>query len=266
MVDHRTVALGRLPAHPASRSKRVPFVALLAGDLPDPAPARDYTFGVTARPMFGNDVEGDCTCAAIANMFVAWLRVVFGKIWVPTTAQVLALYSAVTGFDPSKTDASGNNPTDKGAVIEDVLAYVEEHGFRGHHLIGSAAIDPTDVVSIKRATDWFGYVDLGVNLPKAWQGLKRWDVPTFWQKLTARASWAAGSWGGHCVCSQKYDADGIYVWTWGELIFVSWAAVAAYFDTIDVVLSATWIGKGKSPAGLDEAPLRARMAALKEAA
>ena len=263
MIDHTQVKLGKLAPHPASVSKRVDFVRLVGTDLPAPAPSRDYTMGVTKRPMFGNDAEGDCTCAAIANMFVGWLLVVYGKIWLPTTADVLALYSAITGFDPSKTDAQGNNPTDKGAVIEDVLTYVELHGFFGHHLIGSAAVDPTDVVNIKRAIDWFGYVDLGVGLCKAWQGQKKWDVPTLWQRVVARAAWAVGSWGGHCVCSQKYDEGGLYVWSWGELYYVTWAAVAMYFDTVDVVLSATWIGKGQSPAGLDEATLRSRMAALK---
>ena len=252
--------LGKLPAHPVDKSRRVSFAALFGTDLPQPAAARDWTGGATSRPDFGNLQVGDCTCAAVANIMAGWVKVAYGKDWLPTTSEVLALYSAVTGYDPRKTDAQGNNPTDTGAVVEDVLTYVLKHGFAGHHLIGSAAIDPGNVVNVKRAIDWFGAVDLGIELPVAWEQAETWDVST-----SQSGDWAPGSAGGHCISAERYDERGLYVWTWGELIPMTWAAVGAYCDTVDVPIGASWIKTGKTPAGISLSTLEARMAQIRAA-
>ncbi len=263
MPDFRNHKLGALRPHPAERSKRVAFAKLFGADLPAPAPAADWTEGATKRPVFGNDAVGDCTCAAVANIIAGALKAAYDKEWFPSTGQVLALYSAITGYDPNAPkDASGENPTDKGAVIEDVLTYVMKHGAFNHHFAGTAAIDVNDFTNVKRSVDWFGVVDLGVGLPLAWQQADKWTLSGY---SAQDPSWQPYSWGGHCVCSEKYDADFIYVWTWGELVPVSWDAFRLYFDTADAVIAASWVKQGMTPSGISLAVLEQRMAELKAA-
>lgn len=260
MIDHRTVRLGKLPALPADKSKRVMLRDVMTLNLPAPPVACDWTRGVTTRPAFGNDRVGDCTCAAIANTMVGLLKVVYDSSWVPTTPNVLDLYSAITGYDPSQTDSNGSNPTDRGAVIEDVVAYVIKHGFDGHHFLASGAVQPSDVDNIKRSIEWFGNVDLGVELPLAWQDASCWTLLP-----NQSGNNKPGTWGGHCVTAEKYDEQYLYVWTWGEMIPVEWKAVAAYFDTADPLIGAAWIKDGRSPEGVDLGALERRIAALRQA-
>jgi hypothetical protein len=260
MTDFSKKALGCLPPHPADKSKRVSFASVFGTNLQPPEPARDWTDGDTTRPEFGNDNVGDCTIAAIANIIIGALKESFGKEWYPTTDEALALYSEITGYNPSAHLIKGENPTDTGAVIEDVLKYVMNNGAFGHHFIGTAAIDPGNVADIKRAVDWFGCVDLGVDLPIAWQDADSWTMDGY---FPLDKKWAPGSWGGHSVCSEKYDVDFLYVWSWGKIIPVSWDAVRSYFTTVDAVLTASWIKRGRSPANLDLSVLEERMAKFK---
>jgi hypothetical protein len=248
MTDRSHKALGCLPPHPADKSKRVMFTSVFGADRPPAEPARDWTDGETSRPEFGNDKVGDCTIAAVANIIIGSLKESFGKEWYPTTEEALALYYKLTGG------------ADTGLVIEDVLKYVMNNDAFGHHFIGTAAIDPGDVGNIKRAVDWFGCVDLGVSLPKAWLDTDKWTMDGY---FALSPKWKPGSWGGHSVCSEKYDADFLYVWSWGEIIPVSWDAVGLYFDSVDAVLTASWIHRGRSPANLDLSVLEVRMAEFK---
>src|ERR1039458_10393227 len=194
MIDHRNIKLGALAPHPPEHSKRLMLTDFLAPDLPAPKKSVDWTHGVSKRPSFGNNIVGDCTCAAIANIVMGLLKVVYGSGWVPTTSEVFALYSAISGWSP-------NDPsTDTGCVIEDVVAYVIKHGFVGHHFITSGAVAPTDTDNIKRSIELFGNVDWGAALPIVWQGAGRWPLPP-----NRSGNNAPGSWGRHSIASEKYD-------------------------------------------------------------
>lgn len=248
MPNFSSKALGCLPPHPEDRSKRVSFLSVFGPNMPEPEQSRDWTDGEKKRPDFGNDTVGNCTIAAVANIIIGAMKQSFGKDWYPTTGDVLSLYYKLTGGK------------DTGLVIEDVLRHVMSHGAFGHHFIGTAAIAPGDVLNIKRAIDWFGSVDLGVALPAAWKEMDSWTMDGY---FPLHPMWKPNSWGGHCVCSEKYDKDFLYVWTWGHLVEVSWDAVRSYFDTADAVLTASWIRRGRSPANLDLSVLEDRMAAFK---
>ena len=79
-VDPRTLKLARfLPEH-----------------LPIPA-ARDWTVGRETREwgMLRNDDLGDCTCAALGHQVQVWSEGV-----AVTDADIVGLYSTVTGYDP----------------------------------------------------------------------------------------------------------------------------------------------------------------------
>ena len=237
---------GRLPAKPHNESTRLYFQQAFGTVLPPPSLAADWTGGDKTRPMYGNDDIGDCTCAEVANSLVSTVKVVHGTELNISTNRVLSMYSAITGFNPhAPLDANGDNPTDTGANIEDVLAWVGKHGFDGHHLLGTVAVDPKDIDNVKRSIDWFGSVDLGVALPPEWtnDGVTSWNAPPAGTPMTGQ--WAPTD--GHSICGNKYDAGHIYVWTWGELIPVTWAAFSDYFDEVDAVLWDSWIQHGAAP-------------------
>jgi hypothetical protein len=78
MIDFANYKLGKLPAKPASESKRVFLREFMAETLPAPRAAVDWTGGGHKRPMFGDDAVGDCTCAEVANTFVGMLEIVYG--------------------------------------------------------------------------------------------------------------------------------------------------------------------------------------------
>lgn len=261
MTDHNTVKLGRLAPHPATLSKRVSLAAVFGSNLPTPSASRDWNEGETSRPVFANDRVGDCTCATIANALKTVMKVVYGSDVPVSDSDVLSLYEKF-GYDPSKTDIAGNNPTDQGAVFENVVQYLLKNGFLNHHFLGAVSVSPKNPEDVKRVIDWFGISGIGIGLPKAWQGRKIWSLDGY-NRLDP--NWSPWSWGGHETEASKYDENGIYVWTWGELVLIPWDAVAAYVDEVDGLLMASWIKKGVSPVNVPLDVLQTRMSQLRNA-
>ena len=85
--------------------------------------------------MMHNDTIGDCTCAAAGHLVMEWTANV-GAETTPADADILAAYSAITGYDP-KTGANDN-----GAVETDVLNYWRKTGIAGHKIMAYAALEP----------------------------------------------------------------------------------------------------------------------------
>jgi len=57
---------------------------------------------------------------------------------------------------------------------------------------------------------------------------------------------------GHCVPAVGYDAERLYVVTWGRLKPVSWDFYKAYMDEAYVVLNRDWLSKGRTaPSGFN---------------
>lgn len=71
---------------------------------------------VWAQTMLGNDVVGDCTFASKGHQLMM-VTANTGSILIPTTAQILAACSDLTGYDPSQTQPDGSNPTDQGNTL-----------------------------------------------------------------------------------------------------------------------------------------------------
>lgn len=246
--------LGRRPPLAPEKTRRVAFAAMFGEDLPAPASTRDWTARETSRPVWDNDTIGDCTCVTIANNIVGVVKVAYGIDFDPTTQDVLSLYEKF-GYDPTKVQPDGSNLTDQGAVFEDVLTYVLKNGFKGHHLIGSTSVDPTNITNIKRTIDWFGVACIGIQLPLAWQKAGVWSLGGFSE---GDPDWAPGSWGGHEVCAQKYDENGVFVWTWGQLLYFTFDAIAKFCDEIDAPVWASWIKANDTPAGISLGALEQR--------
>ena len=245
--------LGRKPA----RFTRASFARshILARHLSDlgPAPPQspDWVAAVMQQSpdgwtMLGNDAVGDCTIADCGHQEMLRTANV-GAITIPTTEQVLTLYSAITGYNPSDPNS------DQGADELTVIQYLTATGWLGRKLDGSANLDPTQLDQLKWAVCLFGASRLGLNFPDS--AMNQFNAGQPWDYV-AGASLA----GGHDVPIVKYDRDGtIWIVTWGQLWPVTPAFMAAkfgdgtpYVEEAHAELAFDWINAtGNAPSGFD---------------
>ncbi len=246
-----SLKFGKLP--PKFNRKTLRLSNYITGTLPT-APAklwREYKVPPTAWGMDMNDTVGDCTCAAIAHMVMLFTAHT-GAMVTPTDDQVIAVYSAVTGYVP------GDQSTDNGAAITDVLAYWQSTGIAGHKILGWAQIGLTPP-QIKLAMYLFGAVDIGFNVPQSamdqFQTGQNWDV----------VSPDGGIIGGHSVPLFGAGSAGFDCTTWGANQKLTNAFAAAYVDEGYVVVTQDWINaaSGLAPNQFDLATLQADLAAVR---
>lgn len=175
---------------------------------PAPAKSPDWVSAVMKQSpggwgMFGNDQYGDCVFADDAHQEMLRTANV-GTIWIPTTEEVLGLYSAVTGFNP-------NDPsTDHGANELDLIEYLTKTGWEGRKLDGHANLDPSQYDQLRWAVCLFGASRLGVNLPQS--AMDQFAAGEPWDMAGDDAPV-----GGHDVPLVGYDGDTWFIVTWGKL-------------------------------------------------
>jgi len=197
--------------------------------------------------MDGNDKVGDCTCADGDHEIKA-AQVAAGNTEVSSTeAEVLAAYSAITGYDPSQTQPDGSNPTDNGAEMQDVRSYWQKTGFKlggqTHKVLLFAEVDIRDVTVAQWALDQFGAVGVGVNLPNSamdqFNAGQPWDV----------VSDDGGIDGGHAIALVGYDTTGPVFLTWGQVQRATWAWWARYVEEAWTVLTEDFVNahSGQDP-------------------
>lgn len=236
--------------------EKLALVPKLAKYLSMPAQPPSVDYSLDAMPclsqVLGNDQYGDCTCAGACHCLGLWTGNA-GDLFTATTEQTLAIYTAVTGFNPA--DPS----TDQGADETAVLDYLVKTGFPdGSKLAGYVAVDPTNQTEVMQAIDLFETVYFGVGLPDSWinpfpsaNGFT-WDVAQ------------ADDNNGHCFVATGYNAQGIQIDTWGLLGTVTWAAMAGVQMELYALLSPDIIAAAtqKAPTGVDWATLQADLQAL----
>ena len=122
-----------------------------------------------------NAQVGDCTCAAAGHLMMEWTANAQSKIFTPSDAQIIAAYSAITGYNP-KTGANDN-----GAQEIDVLNYWRQTGIAGHKIQAYMALEPSNHTHIMDGTWIFGGCYIGLALPKSAQAQTSnkqiWSVP-----------------------------------------------------------------------------------------
>lgn len=232
--------------------------------LPDPLPTEDWTtkMGPDWGDM-GNADKGDCTAAACGHI-IAEQTSQFGLPVVPTTQQVLDMYSRYSGYVP------GQPSTDRGATCQQALNDWLTHGLVGYKPTAYMAVDLTNQVEVEQAIEIFGNVYIGIDLPLAVSKLINqgdvWDIPAG-QALTGQ--WEPGSWGGHCVPLLGYGVHGNYAdATWGRIQymtprFLSTFGSSANYGEGYVVYCPAWLGpNGVTPSGFDKSQLDADIKAL----
>jgi len=220
---------------PRYDSRDLELAKYFTSSLPISPSTVDWTTKVANWPMMKNDTVGDCTCAGMGHFIQDWTTNC-GSPFIPSDAQVIAAYSAITGYTPSDPN------TDQGANLNDVLNYSRQTGIAGHKIGAYASLEPKNHTELQDSIYLFGGAYLGIALPLTVQGAKCWQVPS---KISGKG--APGSWGGHCVLAVKYDPRWITVITWGALLQMSWAFYDAYCDEAFAVLSQDWINNGVNP-------------------
>jgi len=237
--DHRTLQLGKylMRAYQFNNPNTLPPV-------PD---TFDWSLPVKSLQMWDNDTVGNCTCAAFANALAVWAANT-GKEFHITTADVLAMYSEISGYIP------GDETTDTGCDPLDVLNYLRTTGLAGHKIGAFLSVNPLLPQELRIAS----YLGMGiytsVELPLSAQIQSMWDVVG-----NESESAQAGSWGGHEVWSPARDITGIEtVLTWATRVRMSPAFAAKYASMRYVIISQDQLnGVGQTPYNINLDQLKA---------
>ena len=192
-----------------------------------PAPPRSITYtpkaSLALSQMYGNDTVGDCTCAGVGHI-EGVLTANAGDEFIYTPAEMIAFYSAVSGYIP------GDEATDNGADEVTVLNRWLNKGFPPgqHHPAGWLWLDATEPMEYRLALYWFENLYFGLELPAAWvtpfpssNGFV-WDV-----------AGAPDPDNGHAVMGCSYSPygppkNGVGICSWGLLGLMTDRAIAEY--------------------------------------
>lgn len=238
---------------PVVDDRTLRFASYLKPALPTPPTAVEYGEKVPSWPMYANDQYGDCTCAAAGHMIQNWTASVGTEVTVPDPS-VLTFYEHFVGTPP---------PPDAGCNMLQVLRYWRKTGLDGHKVLAFAGLDLQNQAQAQSAVWLFGSIYIGVALPDfATQGdmlTVPWVVPPGGPVGSA----APNQNNGHCIPAVAYDANNLWVVTWGELKSMSWEFYSAYADESFAVISQDFIAaNGLNPAGFDLAALEADLKAI----
>jgi hypothetical protein len=220
--------LGRIAPQPARLHLKLSAVlvdALASAKVPNPPPSVLYAARGIAWDMYGNDQYGDCVEAGYGHLVNQVTFYGSGSEFVPTTADVLGMYSAITGFNPKKPS------TDQGTYIQDALAYARKTGLDTHKIVAYAAVDPSNTTEVMQSVALFGQLLIGMNFPDS--AMDQFDSGDDWDVVKG-----AKIEGGHCVLIIGYDAAGLDLVTWGKHIRMTWAFWSKYVDEAWVILDA----------------------------
>ena len=209
-------------------------------------PAQGWEFAVNPSDWgcLGNDSVGNCAEAGILHL-VQGQSANTGNPLHSTAEQAIALYSAVTGYNP-------NDPsTDQGTALTDLLAHVKKNGLEmldstgktvTVEIVGYASLDISSVAQRRYAAFTFGSAYLGINCPQSAE-----DDTDNW-------TYQEGSpiLGGHCVVQVGEGSAGGKTISWGLVIPTANDFYAGYLDEGYILISKSWLNaQGKSPSGLD---------------
>ena len=259
-IDPLKLKLGKHPA------RHDPRTLLLAAYTTPALPAPPASLNLAQKvkdpwEMMDNDQIGDCTCAAAGHLMMEWTACAQSKIFTPPDEQIVAAYSAITGYNPQ----TGAN--DNGANELDVLNYWRQQGIAGHQIQAFMALEPSNHTHVMDAVWIFGGCYIGLNLPKSAQAQTSnkqiWSVPP----SGAGGDGAPGSWGGHAVPVVAYDSRSLTVVTWGALQSMTWGFWAAYCDEAYAIISPDFLkqknGQMVAPNGFNLQQLQEDLADLK---
>lgn len=239
--------LGRKALKTDSRTLRLARYMKALG--PPPA-AVNWAKGISQFGMMLNDQLGCCTIAGIGHAIQVWTANVSAEVTIPDSI-IQNYYSTWDGYVP------GDPSTDNGGIELNVLQDWKAQGFSGHLL--TAYADPTvsNLVEVRQAINLFLGLYIGFNVTN--QVMENDDDPTIPWDMTGDTSSA----GGHCVYVIGYDAQFVYVISWGQIYKMTWAYWSANVDEAHALLSPDLISsKGLSASGFNTTQLLADLSAI----
>lgn len=218
-----------------------------AQSLPTVADSCDWSGGIVSPGMHWNDRIGCCVLAMNANAVQSMTKCSGGVERSVPDDYILTAYEMLSGYVP------GNESTDTGLVIVDVLNWWRANTFNGSIL--DAFADPVlssgDASEFKISIQVFGGVMVGVQL-------KQGDMDAF----ASGRVWAPGSndgavIGGHAIWACAFNSQGPVFQTWNKDQQATWEWLFSRQDELHTPLMADWLNKdGNSPAGVDVVALR----------
>lgn len=256
----------RLGRRPAVADPRVPFLYDLraAHALAPPPPYANWYAAIGTWGALGNMDAGCCVEAAIGHATL--LNTTYADdAAVPTDAETLALYSAITGYNPADPGSDG------GTVILGPGGAMEHWAKTGVTFGGTTSTAAayakvplgSDALWIRQAIHVFGSVLLGINLPASVVAGE--SIPFIWD-------WAGGPMaGGHCVllCGYETIADETLfdAITWGQRVRLTLPFLRGTFEEAVAVYDPDSLnGRGLTGADFDATEMLAAMAAIVSAA
>ncbi len=245
---------GKLP--PKAHKKTLHLKDYLgAGMLPNAAKKvwREYKTPENAKSMYGNDLYGCCVWAMLANALIS-MTAHTGQIVIPTLADALTGYAAVTGFSAGPPVVNDN-----GTAITDALDYLRTVGLAGHKILAWAKIDHTNLTHRRIAADLFGGTLVGVQLPA--DAEDQFDLKQAWEVTGAKPDPDAG----HAIFHPGYGSEGgDYVsWKrWDQKASAAWESEC--IDEEYALITEDFINQvtQETPGGLNLAELEVDIAML----
>jgi hypothetical protein len=240
MTQQATYKLGRLPSRRDRRTLRLAHYR--RPRIVAPPAARLWHNGITDWGVMGNNNYGNCVIVTAAHMLLCWRANELDDTKRLTDSAVIELSTTMGALD--------------GYNILDRLNYWRQKGMWSDRLWLYAAVDPSDPDEVKAAINDFGGLDIGLNMPRAWQDKQVWDTGT-------GLAYRPNSWGGHSVPVVGYDADNLYVVTWGAIQKLTYAALATYSDEAYALVDENWLAKdGITPSAFDLPALYEQLKAI----
>lgn len=214
--------LGKLPPKIDSRSLK--FANYLPLELPSlPAEVRwqDIKCG-SSWGMDGNDRYGNCVIVTTAHILDCMRANESTKLDRISDADVIDLSSQMGAMN--------------GYFILDRLKWWRNKGMFGSVLSAFCDVEKRHD-HIRHAINIFGYADIGLDMPVAWEGRPDWDVGNGYD-------YQPGSWGGHSVPLLGYETrpTGLvyYLCSWGSIYTITQAAIDKYCDEIYTGIVPDW--------------------------
>lgn len=201
-----------------------------------PAKVDAYT-GVAYWGMLANDLWGDCTCAAAGHIVCQQTALGDKNELRPDDAEAITMYEA-SGFDPN-AGPPGENQTDQGWTVQAALEYLRTKGWPGKadwKIAAYGTVTTDNHVFVKQAIWEFGGLDLGMLVPQSMMDQFNAGQPF---------SVVPGSpiEGGHSIIAVGYDAQYVYVVTWGRLCKMEWAFWQEYVSEAHAPIAKDWVSK-----------------------